>query len=57
MEICMEIDDLFCWNSIPSGFKPALSKFDSVFDKEVLEDDDKELWLIRIPDNVCCMPR
>ncbi|KAK4519965.1 uncharacterized protein ATC70_010209 [Mucor velutinosus] len=37
---------------IPSGFKPALSKFDSVFDKEVLDDDDKELWLIRIPDNL-----
>ncbi|KAG2191409.1 hypothetical protein INT46_000229 [Mucor plumbeus] len=37
---------------IPSGFKPALSKFDSVFDKEIIDDDDKELWLIRIPDNL-----
>ncbi|KAI8640995.1 DNA-directed RNA polymerase I, subunit RPA34.5 [Parasitella parasitica] len=38
--------------NIPSGFKPALSKFDSVFDREAINDDDKELWLIRIPDNL-----
>ncbi|KAI7907623.1 uncharacterized protein BX663DRAFT_491493 [Cokeromyces recurvatus] len=34
------------------GFQPALSKFDSPYDKEILLDDDKELWLIRIPDNI-----
>lgn len=39
-------------DSRPSGFKPALSSYPSVFDKEALLDDDKELWLIRIPDNV-----
>lgn len=39
-------------HSVPSGFKEALSKYPSPFDKEALLDDDKELWLIRIPDNV-----
>ncbi|KAI8979461.1 DNA-directed RNA polymerase I, subunit RPA34.5 [Mycotypha africana] len=38
--------------SLPEGFKEALSKFDSPFDKESVVDDDKELWLIRIPDNL-----
>ncbi|KAI8351804.1 DNA-directed RNA polymerase I, subunit RPA34.5 [Choanephora cucurbitarum] len=38
--------------SVPKDFKPALSKFDSAFDKETLLDDDNELWLIRIPDNL-----
>jgi hypothetical protein len=38
--------------SIPKHFKPSLSKYSSPFDKETLVDDDKELWLIRVPDNV-----
>ncbi|CAO3698804.1 hypothetical protein G6F70_004127 [Rhizopus microsporus] len=39
-------------STIPRGFKPCLSKYSSPFDKEILQDDDKELWLIRIPDNI-----
>ncbi|KAG1052071.1 hypothetical protein G6F43_005764 [Rhizopus delemar] len=38
--------------SIPKHFKPSLSKYSSSFDKETLVDDDKELWLIRVPDNI-----
>ncbi|KAI8365257.1 uncharacterized protein BYT42DRAFT_589354 [Radiomyces spectabilis] len=37
---------------VPSGFVSALSSHPSEFDYEKLLDDDKELWLIRIPDNV-----
>ncbi|KAG2229113.1 hypothetical protein INT48_002929, partial [Thamnidium elegans] len=37
---------------VPTGFKATLSKYASPFDKEVVIDDDKELWLIRIPDNL-----
>ncbi|CEJ00341.1 hypothetical protein RMCBS344292_14399 [Rhizopus microsporus] len=39
-------------STIPRGFKQCLSKYSSPFDKEILQDDDKELWLIRIPDNI-----
>ncbi|KAI9474061.1 MAG: DNA-directed RNA polymerase I, subunit RPA34.5 [Benjaminiella poitrasii] len=39
-------------SNTPEGFQPTLSKFDSPFDKEILLNDDKELWLIRIPDNM-----
>ncbi|KAI9280706.1 DNA-directed RNA polymerase I, subunit RPA34.5 [Sporodiniella umbellata] len=38
-------------NKIPQHFTPCLSKYSSALDKESLLDDDKELWLIRIPDN------
>lgn len=44
-------------NSIPKHFKPSLSKYSSSFDKETLVDDDKELWLIRVPDNVGYSPK
>ncbi|KAI9251082.1 DNA-directed RNA polymerase I, subunit RPA34.5 [Helicostylum pulchrum] len=39
-------------STVPTGFKATLSKYASPFDKEVVIDDDKELWLIRIPDNL-----
>ncbi|KAI8988892.1 DNA-directed RNA polymerase I, subunit RPA34.5 [Pilobolus umbonatus] len=39
-------------SSVPEGFKHTVSKFSSAFDKEIIADDDKELWLIRVPANI-----
>jgi hypothetical protein len=38
---------------IPAGFKPLQSNKSATFDNEKILDDDKEIWLIRVPDNVC----
>ncbi|KAI8888401.1 hypothetical protein K501DRAFT_282868 [Backusella circina FSU 941] len=39
-------------NRIPAGFKPLHSNKTSHFDNEKVLDDDKEIWLIRVPDNI-----
>ncbi|KAI7866044.1 hypothetical protein BDF14DRAFT_1882940 [Spinellus fusiger] len=38
--------------NVPEGFMLATSKYISEFDSQTLEDDDKELWLVRVPENL-----